>query len=143
MGAWHEQTMIDAPLADVWELVGDPRRYPEWVGEEVVEVTGLPVVEKGATFEHLGRGPFGAQQRTTFEIAELEELHHIRMRCTRSGWYSSWRLTEAGGGTFADLEIGMDPTALGYRAVDAMAGKRWYRRMAHRSLDGIKRVLCS
>ena len=140
VGPRHEQAVIDAPVEEVWELVGDPRRYPDWVGDEVVEVTGLPTVEKGAEFEQVTRSPFG-KTRTTFEIDELEDLHHIRMRCTSSGWYSRWRLTEAGGGTFVDLEIGMEPTNPGYRAMDAVVGKRWYRRVAKASFDGLKRVL--
>lgn len=140
MGCWHEQTLIDAPIDEVWNLVGDPRRYPEWVGEEVVEVTGLPTVEKGAEYQQVTRSPLGTGE-TTFEIDELEDLHQIRMRCTQSGWYSRWKLTEAAGGTFADLEIGMEPVHVGYRAMDAALGKRWYRRVAKRSLDGIKRAL--
>lgn len=130
--------MIDAPLRDVWELVGDPRRYPEWASREVIEVTGLPTVDLGARYEHVGRGPLGEKQRSVYEIAELEDLRHIRMRCTRSGWYSDWQLTEAEGSTFADIEIGMEPTHAGYRAVDAMAGKRWYRRTANTLVDGLK-----
>ena len=141
MGCWREQTQFDAPVPDVWELVGDPRRYPEWVGEEFVEVTGLPTVEKGARYEQEGRGPLGEKARTIFEIEELDDLHEIRLRCTTSGWYSSWKLTEAGGGTFADIEIGMDPKHAGYKAVDVVAGKRWYRRVARASIDGIKRQL--
>jgi uncharacterized protein YndB with AHSA1/START domain len=31
MSEVHEQALIDAPVASVWELVGDPRRYPEWL----------------------------------------------------------------------------------------------------------------
>ena len=143
MGCWHEQTLIDAPIDEVWDLVGDPRRYPEWVGEEVVQVTGLPTVQKGAEYRQVTRNPLGnSAGETTFEIDELEEdLHHIRMRCKQSGWYSQWKLTEAGGGTFADLEIGMEPVSVGYRAVDAAVGKRWYRRVAQASFDGIKRAL--
>ena len=145
MSCWHEQTLIDAPLEEVWRLVGDPRRYPEWVGEEVLEVTGLPTVEKGATYEQVTRNPVGKSSvKTVFEIDELTEagdLHQIRMRCTDSGWYSRWKLTEADGGTFTDLEIGMEPTKIGYRAIDTAVGKRWYRRVAKSSFDGLKRVL--
>jgi uncharacterized protein YndB with AHSA1/START domain len=142
VGCWHEQTLIDAPIEEVWDLVGDPRRYPEWVGEEVLEVTGLPTVEKGAEYQQVTRNPLGSSAaETTFEIDELEDLHHIRMRCKQSGWYSRWKLTEAAGGTFADLEIGMEPTKVGYRAIDTAVGKRWYRRVAKASLDGIKRTL--
>lgn len=140
MGCWHEQALIDAPVEDVWRLVGDPRRYPEWVGSEVAEVTGLPTVEKGAKYEQVSRSPLG-KSRTIFEIDELDDLHEIRLRCTKSGWYSSWKLTEAGGSTFADVEIGMDPIAAPYRAIDKVTGKRWYRRVANASIDGIKRAL--
>lgn len=140
MGSWHEQALIEAPVQDVWDLVGDPRRYPEWVGEEVVEVTGLPRVEKGAKFQQVTRNPFG-KSRTTFTIETLDDLHEISMRCDSSGWYSRWKLTEAGGGTFMDVEIGMDPLSPSYRAIDAVAGKRWYRRVAKASIDGVKRAL--
>jgi uncharacterized protein YndB with AHSA1/START domain len=142
VGCWHEQALIDAPVEEVWNFVGDPRRYPEWVGDEVVEVTGLPTVEKGARYEQVTRNPLGTSAaRTTFEIAELDDLHEIRLRCTLSGWYSSWKLTEAAGGTFADIEIGMEPTKVGYRAIDTTVGKRWYRRIAKASIDGLKGAL--
>jgi uncharacterized protein YndB with AHSA1/START domain len=142
VGCWHEQALIDAPLPVVWDLVGDPREYPAWVGDEVVEVTGLPTVEKGARYEQTGSGPIAAaKSRTTFEIVELDELHEIRLRCTVSGWYSRWVLTEAGGATFADIEIGMEPTNAGFKAMDVVTGKRWYRRVAKASVDGIKRAV--
>ena len=139
MGCWEEQALFDAPLPVIWDLVGDPREYPSWVPEEVVEVTGLPTVEKGARFEHTGRGPLGQKSQTTFEIDELEALHQIRLRCTVSGWYSRWILTEADGATFAHIEVGMEPTHVGYKAVDVMAGKRWYRRVARAAVEGLKR----
>lgn len=140
MGSWREQALIDAPIDEVWSLVGDPRRYPEWVGDEVVEVTGLPEVEQGAEFEQVTRVPLFGNSRTTFTIETLDDLHEINLRCNASGWFSRWKLTEAGGATFADVEIGMDPNSPRYRAMDAMTGKRWYRRMARASIDGVKRA---
>ena len=140
MGSWKEQALIDAPVEEVWKLVGDPRQYPEWVGNEVVEVTGLPTVEKGAQFEQVTRNPFGTS-KTTFTIEELDDLHEITLRCEQSGWYSHWNLTEAAGGTFADVEIGMEPKSVPYRALDTITGKRWYRRVAKASIDGIKRAV--
>jgi uncharacterized protein YndB with AHSA1/START domain len=142
VGCWHEQALIDAPVSEVWELVGDPRRYPEWVGGEVIEVTGLPTVEQGAKFEQVSRSPFG-KSRTIFEIDQLDDLHEIRLRCTSSGWYSKWKLTEADGATFADVEIGMEPVATPYKAIDKVTGKRWYRRVAKASIDGIRQAVGS
>jgi hypothetical protein len=142
MGSWREQALIEAPVEEVWRLVGDPRRYPEWVGEEVIEVTGLPTVVEGAEYEQVTRGPLGTG-RTKFEIETLDDLHEISLRCTASGWYSRWKLTEAGGNTFADVEIGMEPISAPYKAIDVVTGKRWYRRMAKASVDGIKRAVAS
>jgi hypothetical protein len=142
MSAWREQALIDAPVRDVWELVGDPRRYPGWVGEEVVEVTGLPEVAEGAEYEQVNHTPLG-DSRTVFTIETLDDLHEIRLRCKASGWYSHWKLTEAEGCTFTDVEIGMEPTSAGYRAFDTVTGKRWYRRVAKAYIDGIRRVVAS
>jgi hypothetical protein len=39
MSEVHEQALIDAPVSSVWELVGDPRRYPDWL-PRVFEIQG-------------------------------------------------------------------------------------------------------
>lgn len=127
----------------MWDLVGDPRRYPEWVGDEIKEVTGLPTVVQGARYDQVTRSVVGPAAKTTFEIEELDDMHEIRLRCTSSGWFSKWTLTEAGGGTFADVEIGMEPANAGYRAIDAVAGKRSYRRVARASVEGLKKALAA
>ena len=64
-------------------------------------------------------------------------MREIRLRCLQSGYYSRWLLTEARGETFADVEIGMDPAHVGYRAFDAVLGRRWYRRLAEDSLTQV------
>jgi uncharacterized protein YndB with AHSA1/START domain len=130
--------MIEAPLEAVWNLVGDPARYPEWAGN-VLEVTGLATVEEGATFRQKGRTPMGSQT-TTFVVDDLEDMHEIRLRCLQSGYYAHWLLTEARGETFAEVELGMEPTHVGYKAFDAMMGRRWYRRLAENSLTGLAEV---
>ena len=137
MSSWRQQTLIEAPVDDVWQLVGDPRRYPEWAGN-VLEVTGLPKeVTTGAEFTQKGKTPFG-NATTQFVVEELEDLREIRMRCLQSGYYSHWLLTEAGDDTFCEVEIGMDPKHLGYRAFDATLGKRWYRSVVRDWMDRIR-----
>ncbi|MFN2617532.1 MAG: SRPBCC family protein [Thermoleophilaceae bacterium] len=138
MSAWREQVVIDAPVEVVWGLVGDPSRYPEWA-QDVLEVTGVPELEPGATYRQKTRLPIGSTT-TTFVVDDFEELREIRLHCTQSGYYSRWLLTEAQEATFADVELGMEPIKLPYRAVDAFTGKRGYRRMLQRSLDGLKEV---
>jgi hypothetical protein len=136
--AWRQQVLIDAPLAVVWSLVGDPRRFPEWAGN-VVEVTGLAELAPGAQFRQKSRR-LGGSTETTFVIEDLEDLREIRLRCLSSGYYTHWLLTEAGEGTFADAEIGMEPTSTRYRAMNAMAGKRYYRRLLDDALGSLREV---
>jgi hypothetical protein len=139
MSSDRQEALIEAPVEEVWELVGDPRRYPEWAGN-VLEVTGLATVEQGATYRQTNKLPLG-KRTTTFEVEALEELKEIRLRCTQSGFYSRWLLTEARDETFADVEIGMEPIELSARAVDATMGKRWYRRIAGSQLDGVRKIV--
>ncbi len=35
MASWRQQALIEAPVEEVWRLVGDPGRYPEWAGEVI------------------------------------------------------------------------------------------------------------
>jgi Polyketide cyclase / dehydrase and lipid transport len=137
MGSWRQQALIEAPIDAVWRLVGDPRRYPEWASKTVLDVTGVPTLEPGATFQQVSRVAFG-RTTTTFVVDALDDLHEIRLRCLSSGYYSHWLLTEARSETFTEVEIGMEPTALGYRTVDKVMGKRWYRKMSEESVDALR-----
>jgi hypothetical protein len=136
MASWRQQVLLEAPVEKVWDLVGDPNRYPEWAGF-VIDVTGLPRVEKGATYTQKTRSVVGTAT-TTFLVEELVDLHEVKLRCTSTGYYCQWVLTAAQGETFAEVEIGMDPSGPMPRAVDAMVGKRWYRRLTDRALDGLR-----
>jgi uncharacterized protein YndB with AHSA1/START domain len=133
----RQQTLIDAAPEAVWSLVGDPNRYPEWAGFALA-VTGLPEVEQGAEYEQTTRGPMTGTSTTVFQVDQLEELHEIRLRCTRTGWYSRFLLTEAQGGTFVDAEFGIEPTAVQYRLLFGAVGRRHFTSVATRSLDGLR-----
>ncbi len=134
----REQALIDAPVEWVWALVGDPNRYPEWAAE-VVQVTGLAEVDEGATFRQRSRTPLGSKT-TTFVIDELDDLREIHLRCLSSGYYAHWRLTEARDATFAEVEVGMEPSNLSSRAFDTVIGARWYRQIVHQALDSLHRL---
>jgi hypothetical protein len=138
MTSWRQQALIEAPVEDVWKLVSDPRRYPEW-GGNVIEVTGEPAVERDSTFQQQSK-VLGRTVETTFRIEELDELHEVKLRCQTTGYYSRWLLTEAQEHTFLDVEIGIDPINLPSRLVNATVGKRWYRRLAEDSIDGLRSV---
>ena len=140
MGSYREQTLIAAPVETVWQQVGNPNTYPQWAGE-VVEVTGLETVERGARYQQEGTMPFGGTRTTEFVVEAFDEMREISVRCTVSGWYLHWLLTEAGNDTFAEVEVGMSPTHIGYRAVDSTVGKRWYRRTVDEMLGRLRQIL--
>ena len=47
-------------------------------------------------------------------------------------------MTEAQGGTFVDVEFGMDPEGLGLRVFDAAVGKLYFRRWLDQSLTALE-----
>jgi len=140
MTVWREQALIQAPVDDVWELVGDPTRYPEWAGN-VVSVTGLAELAETETFEQVTHMPLSGDQTTIFEVEKLDDLHEIRLRCQSSGYYSRWVLTPAQAATFAEVEIGVEPTATQHRLYFGLLGKRFMRKVAVDAIEGVRREL--
>jgi hypothetical protein len=136
MSAWRRQAHIGAPIDVVWELVGDPHRHPEWF-PRVIEVKELVRVETDARYRQVTRSMLGRLE-TTLAIDELEELRSISMRCLDTGTYVRFLLTGARDGTFADIEIGMEPQALGARIVDAAIGRRYFRRWTDEAIDALQ-----
>jgi uncharacterized protein YndB with AHSA1/START domain len=143
MASWKQQALIDAPVADVWGILVDPARSPEW-DEDVIAVTGAPTrIEKGSTFEVTGRGPLRMKATTTFRVEQLDDMHELKMKCQASGFYSHWLLTEAQNGTFAEVELGIEPlesTSPGGRVGAALHTKSYLRRQVERLLDSLRRV---
>lgn len=137
MSVVHEQALIEASAADVWQLVGDPRRYPEW-WPRVVEVEGNRF-EEGSDYVQVTRGPNG-DTRSTFAIDQLDDMREIRMHCQLTGTFAHWRLTDAQGGTFVDLELGMEPIGVPRRVWDTTMGKRFFRGWIADSLAGLRKA---
>jgi uncharacterized protein YndB with AHSA1/START domain len=147
MASWRQQALIEAPVEQVWEVLADPARGPDW-DQDVLAITGAPVkIEKGSTFELTGRGPMGLKATTTFQVEEFEEMHELKMQCQVSGFYAHWLLTKAQDGTFAQLELGHEevPPNRGFkvRAVRALYTKSYLRRAVEKTLDGLRKVVGS
>jgi len=137
VSSWRQQVVIEAPVEQVWAYVGDPRTYPEWAGS-VISITGLASVEPDAELQQVSKTPLGGKTETTFKIEELDDLHTIKLRCQQSGYYSRWVLTEAQSSTFAEVEIGIEPTAVQYRVLFGAMGKRYLRRLVEQAIDGVR-----
>ena len=141
MSEVHEQALIDAPVARVWELVGDPRRYEDWL-PRVLEVQGERF-EEGAEFIQVSRQPLIGRDEVHFLIDELDELREIRMHCTSSGMFVHWQLTEAQGATFLEAAFGMEPLRRRDRVIDFTVGRRFFRRWLAEAVESLKRTVSS
>jgi Polyketide cyclase / dehydrase and lipid transport len=136
MSVARRQAVISAPLSRVWELVGDPRRHPEW-WPRVVEVRGERF-DQGAEYAQVTKSPGGGKVETMFLVESRDELREIKMRCTQTGMYARWLLTEAQRDTFVEVEFGMDPAAIGPRMFDMALGRLYFRRWLEQSLDALE-----
>jgi uncharacterized protein YndB with AHSA1/START domain len=135
MSGPRQQAHLDAPLEAVWDLVGTPSRYPEW-WPRVIEVRGERF-EEGDEYAQVIQSPSGKTE-SNFLLERRENLRALRMSCQLTGTYAEWLLTPAAGGTFVELEMGMQPRRLGDRVFDRTAGKTYFRRWANESLDGLR-----
>jgi hypothetical protein len=104
----------------------------------VIEVRGEHF-DEGSNYAQVTRDPTGRSE-TFMRVERLEDLREIHMRCTQTGTYSRWLLTEAQGNTFVDVELGMDPIGAGNRVFDAMLGRLYFRRWLDQSLAALEEV---
>jgi hypothetical protein len=139
VSAYREQAHLDAPLEDVWELVGTPTRHPEW-WPRVVEVRGERF-DEGDQYAQVVKGFAGLKSESSFLVERRDELREVRMACQLTGMYADWLLTPAQGGTFVELEMGMLPRRLGDRVFNRAMGNAYFRRWAGDSLDGLRNAL--
>ena len=129
--------MIEAPVELVWELVGNPIRHPEWY-PKVIEVNGERF-EEGDQYAQVTKDPVGSS-KTDFVIERLDDLREIRMVCQATGMYAHWLMTDAQGGTFVDVEMGMEPRTVGTRVFDTVIGRMYFRRWLEQSLDALRQA---
>src|SRR5919198_2931158 len=135
MSACRRQAMIEAPVDSIWDLVGNPARHPEW-WPRMIEVDGEHF-EQGDEYVLVSRGPVG-KAKTPFLVERLDDLREIRIKCQVSGTYAHWLLTEARGGTFVDLEMGIQPKkAVPFKVFDKTMAPRYFRRWADQSIEAL------
>jgi uncharacterized protein YndB with AHSA1/START domain len=137
MSVHRQQAHLDAPVEEVWNLVGAPSRYPEW-WPRVIEVQGERF-EEGDEYVQVTRDRTGIA-KSNFLIERARDLREIRMSCELTGTYAHWFLTPAQGGTFVELEMGMEPRRVRDRLFDVTVGRRYFRSWSQQSLDALREV---
>jgi uncharacterized protein YndB with AHSA1/START domain len=139
MSAYRMQAHIDAPVDEVWALVGNPATYPDW-WPAAVEIRGESF-EVGEAFTQV----VGIAGRPEYSrvIDRRDELKGLSWSCPTTGGFQRWVLTDAQGGTFVDMEMGIDPPALRYGLFDKTVGRWFLKRWAEQAIDGLRKSLAS
>ena len=68
-------------------------------------------IEQGCEYRWVAKGPVGTAEETVL-LERLEDCSEIKIRCLDTGTYMRWVLTSVRGGTFLDVEFGMDPAEM-------------------------------
>ncbi len=138
MSEVHEQALLDAPVPEVWALVGDPSRYAEWL-PRAMEIDGEEF-EQGSEFVQVTHQPWIGREEVNFLIDHKDDLREIRMHCTISGMFVHWQLTDAQGGTFVDARFGMEPIRTRDRLIDRAVGRRFFRRWLSEAVESLRQA---
>jgi uncharacterized protein YndB with AHSA1/START domain len=135
MSCCRLQAQVDVPPEALWELVGNVERHPEWWPRVMnVHCEGL---EEGCSYRQVFKSPMGIIE-TDVSIERLEGCHELTLRCLDTGTYAHWLLTEAQGGTFVDVEFGVDPQTMRTRVFDVVAGRRYFRNWLEQSIEALR-----
>jgi hypothetical protein len=121
-GTYRHQTLIDAPVEDVWAVIRDPLTHPDWWPDVVSVRIEEPLVEGGEYVRSSRLLPFRDAVEAVWVAERLEDLKEARFRCTVTGTWAHFKLTPAQAETFVELETGMDPTKLRWRLLKTTSG---------------------
>jgi polyketide cyclase/dehydrase/lipid transport protein len=101
----RQQLLIDAPLKDLWAVLGETSWLPEWCPGLIEGQDCQP--EPGSRDEQVTKAS-SSQVENAWVVERLEDCREMRVRCPEEGCYARWLLTAAQGGTFVDFEVGME-----------------------------------
>ncbi len=98
MPSFHDTTRSSAEPEDVWKLLYDPSRFPEWwAGIETVDVTG----DGEYTIYPVGYPDFPMAQLLDTERTE----QRVTVSCLVSDLRFDWRLEPQGEGTLISVDV--------------------------------------
>ncbi len=98
MPTFNDSTTTSAPVEEVWKLLYDPARFPEWwEGVETVEPTG----EDGFTLYPRGYPDFPMPQT----LRTNADGRHVTISCLVSYLVYEWRLEALDDGTRIGVHV--------------------------------------
>jgi uncharacterized protein YndB with AHSA1/START domain len=126
MPAFNASADVSAPPEEVWKLLYDPARFPEWwPGVERVTPGDAKGGHGDVTIYPDGYPDFPMPQ----EIRTSGDGHNVRISCLVSDLRFEWRLEERGGGTRITVDVEI-PEAEAHRLESQ-------RHVISRSLDNL------
>jgi hypothetical protein len=139
-GSYSAQTLVDAPLSDVWRVVSDPRTHPDW-WPEVIEVRCGGNVDEGGSYVRIARVALVGKMEAVWVVERIIDLKEAHFRCTRTGSYARFALTPAQEATFVEAEAGMLPKNIRYRLLRTVAGAPYYRLWLRDAINALPEVV--
>jgi uncharacterized protein YndB with AHSA1/START domain len=135
------QAFIKAPASEVFDLLADPDRQPEWwPSTQVFECQGEKF-EEGCKIRSVSSRPWPmAELETTLELTKLVPGKEVLIQCLDTGTFTRAVITDAQGGVFLECEAGNDPKNISMRVMDATIGKRLFARWVDHAVDKIQQV---
>ena len=145
MGQYRKTFRFEASIEQLWELMSDPDRLPEWNGafDRVENVTG-PLDEVGTTYTQVMRVA-GIELKGDWEVTEVDPPRSRRFRGTPPGCavcIGSETFEEVEGGT--EYTVEMDYTLRGGpvgKAIDRLFGRSLFRRIVERNVRELRQIL--
>jgi uncharacterized protein YndB with AHSA1/START domain len=103
MPSFHDTVTSDAPPEDVWKLLYDPSRFPDWW-------TGIGTIE----VKDAGEYTMYPDGYPDFPMAQLLDTHREQQRvsvsCLVSDLRFEWRLEPDGEGTLVTVDVEIPDT---------------------------------
>jgi uncharacterized protein YndB with AHSA1/START domain len=101
MPAFSDSTTVAAPPEEVWKILYDPARFPDWWAQVVRVESGDP----GAASDYTIATPdFPTPQR----LETLHEGHRVMVSCLVTDLRFDWQLEPLDGGTATRISVHVD-----------------------------------
>lgn len=110
----EERLFIAAPLADVWNLIADPERMPEW-SPELWRITWIGASDPSAGGMFLGHNRLGPVRWRTHNVIELVD----------PGRAFAWRTIKPGYGLMCRWSYRLDPQIGGCDITERFETASW------------------
>lgn len=102
MPSLHDSTEADAPPEEVWKLLYDPSRFPEWWA-------GIGSVEVGARADAFTLYPEGYPDYPMAQRIDTEQLgHRVTVSCLVDDLRFEWLLEPLGGGDRTRISVNVE-----------------------------------